>query len=198
MVRRLKRRLSDGSRANCSSDEMASRVAERIPNLSLLRYLQRVNRGARVWTTSAGETHLPWCPLKLKVSVPAMRFAMKTCLTSCGSAVEGESSTMFSTALAKTLPLASHARQVGGRVGSTNITGPAMSVTASADTHDSSSSSGCCNAPPLMSFDAGPCPSASSSLLRLRFLTFLSPLKLSGLTMFRLSVGGRRWLMELG
>jgi hypothetical protein len=39
VVRMLKRRESDGSRVNCSSGEMASRVAERMPNLSLLRYL---------------------------------------------------------------------------------------------------------------------------------------------------------------
>jgi hypothetical protein len=39
VVRMLKRRESDGSNVNCSSGEMASRVAERIPNLSLLRYL---------------------------------------------------------------------------------------------------------------------------------------------------------------
>jgi hypothetical protein len=38
-VRMLKRRESEGSKVNCSSGEMASRVAERIPNLSLLRYL---------------------------------------------------------------------------------------------------------------------------------------------------------------
>ncbi|KAG9966728.1 hypothetical protein KCU61_g390, partial [Aureobasidium melanogenum] len=135
--------------------------------------------------------------LKLNVSVPAIRFAIKTCLTSCGSAVEGDSSTMFSSALANTLPLASQARQVGGLVGKTKMTGPATSLTASAETHDSSSS-WCCSAPAFRSFVAGPSPSASSSRVRLRFLTFLSPLKLSGLTIFRLSFGDGRRLPELG
>lgn len=46
---------------------------------------------------------------------------------------------MFSSALAKTFPLASHATQVGGSEGRANIIGPIMSVGASAVTQLSSS-----------------------------------------------------------
>lgn len=143
-------------------------------------------------------TNLPWCPLKRKCSVPAMRFATQTCRTSCGSAVVGFASTMFSTAMVKTLPLASQASAEGGSVGRTNMTGPETSDGASAATQVSSS--GAASSPAssalrscLLAEEGPAAPVSSSSLsatrVRLRFLG-LSPLKDSGLTMAGAEGGG--------
>lgn len=91
------------------------------------------------------QTYFPWWLLKRKFSVPATLLATQTWRTSWGSALVGFPSTMFSIVSVKTLPLASHASAVGGSVGRTNITGPATSPMASADTQlsslDASSSS---------------------------------------------------------
>lgn len=98
---------------------------------------------------------------------------------------------MFSSALAKTLPFASQAMQVGGVVGSAKMMGPVTSVGTSAVTQLSSSSAvvlvrfGCVV---MRALDEG---SSSSCwvLVCLRFLDFLSPLKASGLTMAAVILG---------
>lgn len=100
--------------------------------------------------------------------------------TSCGSALSGFPSTMFSIGSVKTAPLASHASADGFSVGSTTITGPTTSATTSADTQPSSASSS--SRLSCFACDAEG-PPASPSAARFRFFGFLSPLKLSGLTM---------------
>ena len=130
-------------------------------------------------------THFPWCPLKLNVSVPATLFATQTCLTSCGSAVAGLSSIMFSSRLANTVPFASLARHVGLSDGNTKTIGPTTSGEASAVTQlSSSASSSFWGAGPERSLEEDS-PNFSSISTRFRFLTFLSPLNVNGLGMVR-------------
>ncbi len=90
---------------------------------------------------------------------------------------------MFSSSLAKTLPLASQAIQVGGLEGNANMMGPVTSVGASAVTQLSSSSVdagfGCVV---VRAVDDGSSPSWWV-VVCLRFFDFLSPLKARGLTM---------------
>lgn len=100
------------STTNPSSWPRASRRAPRTPMLSQDRYP-------------------PWLAFRLIWPVPATDEATQTCRTSCGSAVSGTFSTMFSSGLANTLPCASEDRTVGGAVGRTTIVGPDMSVAAS-------------------------------------------------------------------
>ena len=83
---------------------------------------------------------------------------------------------MFSTGLACTLPIASVARLVTGSLARTSMTGPDMSVTASADTQFSSSSASAAVGGTLAS------SSLSSVRSRFRFFGFLSPLNESTFT----------------
>jgi hypothetical protein len=115
-----------------------------------------------------------------------MRFAIHTCLTSCGSAVAGSPSTMFSNGLANTFPFVSQAKQVGGSEGSTMTIGPTTSFELSAETQESS-----CSAVDSVSvfevaralLDDCPSPNFSATSTRFLFLVFLSPLNESGVTM---------------
>ena len=152
-------------------------------------------------------------PLETKHSLPgpATRAATHTCRTSCGSAVPGSPSTMFSTASAKTVPFASDAMQLGGSEGSTMTTGPARSLGASAETQVSSSSMG-----RFAVEEGGGSPAEAgtsvggvaveeengerlaflSSSLSLRFLLdlgFLSPLKVRGVGMVGRGGAGQEW-----
>ena len=97
---------------------------------------------------------------------------------------------MFSTALAKILPLASLARHVVGLPGSTKITGPLMSVTASALTQ-AVSSSGCSEVAPVTRSVEEDCSVVEGSVVRLRFLGLASPLKESAFTIL-----GKRMLVS--
>lgn len=131
-----------------SEGETAGAEALRMPYLSQLRYLGcilAVSSLVKLTNYTNGcenaKTYRPWCPFKLKLSVPATRFATHTCLTSCGSAVAISLSMKFSTAIENTLPLASHDIQLPGSVGSTMIIGPDMSLGASAVTQLSSEAS---------------------------------------------------------
>lgn len=126
--------------------------------------------------------YLPWCPLKLKFSVPATRFATQTCRTSCGSAVAGSLSTKFSISLVKTLPFASQARHVAGSVGRMKITGPETSLGTSAVTQESSSLVAAAEDVVASSLEGA--SASAGSVVRLRFLDFLSPLNVSALTIF--------------
>ena len=93
---------------------------------------------------------------------------------------------MFSMGRAKTFPAASHARAVGGSLGKTNMMGPEMSLTASAETQLSSSpaSSSASSGFGALTWRSGlsfwAVPSAAS--VRFLFLGFLSPLNESGFT----------------
>lgn len=87
----------------------------------------------------------------------------------------------FSSGLANILPLGSQARQVAGSEGRTMITGPDMSLGASAFTQESSSCGGGAEDVVANAFEVGASPSSALATL-LRFFGFLSPLKTSGLT----------------
>lgn len=91
---------------------------------------------------------------------------------------------MFSIGIVKTFPVASQDSAAGGDVGKTNITGPDISVTASAVSQLSSSAT---SSSVRAVFDRA---SSSPPSVRLRFLTFLSPLNDSGFTMLAVLV---RW-----
>lgn len=103
---------------------------------------------------------------------------------------------VFSSALAKTFPVASAAMAVGVSEGSTRRTGPAKSLGVSAETQDwssvfsSASSSGCgwCCCDGLGVFREA----SGSSVRCLRFLG-LSPLKDRGLTILNGCRVGLRW-----
>lgn len=101
---------------------------------------------------------------------------------------------MFSSSLGKTLPLASHAMQVGGVDGSAKMMGPVMSDGASAVTQLSSSSvvevvgSVVVRAVELGSWLSRPDSVAGCFL----FFDLLSPLKARGLTMMRNAYSTRR------
>lgn len=138
--------------------------------------------------------------MKRKCSVPEILLTTHTWRTSCGSAVMGLLSMMFSMGRVKTLPLASQAREVGGSVGRTRRMGPERSVGASAVTQLSSSvgfsaSSGSATLVDFLSWREEEGASSSSELagsvvvVRLRFLGFLSPLKERGLTIVAGVVG---------
>lgn len=132
-------------------------------------------------------TYRPLHPFSTtSVSLPTTRVATKTCLTSCGSALEATPSTMFSTLLAKTAPSWSHANAITGSEGNTSMTGPARSLTLSTETQFSSCSASAARSPEGAScFEEEPCSAASfCSCVRLRFLGLgLSPLKVRALGM---------------
>lgn len=179
-----------------SSGEMASVVAERMPNLSQLRYLPQGELDQFSANHPPGvSTYRPWWPLKLMFSVPATRFATHTCLTSCGSAVERSPSTMFSSSLGKTLPLASHAMQVGGVDGRAKMTGPVISDGASAVTQLSSSSVvEMAGSVVARAVEVGACLSRPDSVAGcFLFFDLFSPLKARGLTMISSNAYSARW-----